>query len=102
VVVAMDPRSDLLPSRKDQILIYTLLGWVACGIFSIIAYNMAKEDLAMIDSGEMEDRDRSTIDLMKTVGLVHICIMCGTILLMCCVFAMQMSMIGNSSSYGGY
>lgn len=93
--------SDLMPSRKDKILIFTILGWAACAVFSFVAYSMAKEDLAMIDSGVMDERDRDTINLMRILSLVQICILCGTLVLMCCVFGMQMSMIGGSSSYGG-
>lgn len=90
-----------MPSRRDKILIFTIVGWAACQVFHFVAYSMAKEDLAMMDAGVMDERDRDTINLMRILSLVGIWIFCGTLLLMCCIFGMQMTMIGGSSSYGG-
>lgn len=91
--------SEPMPSRKDKILIFTVLGWAVCAVFAFVSYSMAKEDLTMIDQGLMDGRDRSTIDLMRILSLVQIILICLAIPLMCCAFGM--SFMAESSSYGG-
>ena len=47
-----------MPSRKDKILIFTILGWAACAVFSFVAYSMAKFNMSIIAlglSGELKD-----------------------------------------------
>lgn len=89
-----------MPSRKDKILIFTVLGWAVCAVFAFVSYSMAKEDLAMIDQGLMEERDRDTINLMRILSLVQIILVAVGVGFMCCAFGM--SMMTPTSSYGGY
>jgi hypothetical protein len=89
---------SLTPSRKDTIMLMTIIGWAACGICSIVAYYMAKEDLAQMDAGLMDDRDRSSVQLMKTVGLVHIGLMSVSLFFACCMIMMSVGSAGT----GGY
>ncbi len=98
------PASQLAPSRKDTILIFAIIGWVACGIFSFVAYFMAKNDLEQIAMGQMADTDQSTLNTLKIVSMVHMLLMLLSIFCMCGIFAL--SLLGGGgyggSSYGGY
>ncbi|MEM9188966.1 MAG: hypothetical protein AAGF12_07305 [Myxococcota bacterium] len=52
---APPPHGAALPkSRKDQILIFTILGWAVCGVFSFVGYQMATTDMSQMAMGEME------------------------------------------------
>lgn len=65
--------------------------WAVGGIFSFVSYDMAREDLAMMDAGVLDDRDRGAVSLMKTLGLVHILMVAFAVIAVCCAFAMTAS-----------
>ena len=93
--------TGLQPSRKDQIMLFAILGWTVCGILSIFAYTMARDDLANIDAGLMEPRDRDTVNTLRIVSLVQLILMGVGIAGMCCVFGAQLLMVGGAGAYGG-
>jgi putative Mn2+ efflux pump MntP len=86
--------SGLAPSRKDKILLWTLVGWFACAIFSFVGYMQANEDLAQMDAGAMDDRDREQIKLMKIFCLVNIGLTLLSIAAGCCYVGVAVALNG--------
>lgn len=93
------PPAPAAKPRKEQILIFTILGWAVCGIFSIVGYQMAKTDLEMMAVGEMDDTDHGLINICKILNLVVIGLMVFGILAGCCMVIASMGTSGASYSY---
>ena len=87
--------------RMNNILIWTILGWAVCGICSFVAYNMAKEDLALMAEGVMDNKNHDTVKLLKTVALVHMVLMIISIGCGCLAIGLQVA-VGAGASSGGY
>jgi hypothetical protein len=93
--------SGLPASRKDTILILTIIGWVACGIACFFSYAMAKADMEAIDAGQMDGRDRDTLNILKIVSLVNIGFTCLGILFAICYVCFIIFYVGAMATQSG-
>lgn len=69
-------RSQQQAHRGTMILIFGILGILACGIFGILAWVMGNQDLRKIQDGVMDPSGLSNTNLGKILGIVG-CVIWG-------------------------
>jgi len=63
------------PERGTLILVFGILGIVACGIFAIVAYVMGNADLRDMDAGIMDPTGYDNTKTGRLIGLIGIWLM---------------------------
>jgi hypothetical protein len=68
----MSPGSSMgvRPHRGVLILVFGILGLVACAPLGIVAWIMGNGDMRAIDNGEMDPEGRSLTQVGKILGIV--------------------------------
>ena len=79
------PPPVLKPHRGGGILALGILGIVPCFICGIIAWVMAKSDLAEMDAGQMDPAGRGMTNAGKICGIVGVCFWSAYILFYVCI-----------------
>ena len=84
--------SDLQPHRGVLILVFGILGFVLCPIFSIIAWVMGSTDLKEMDAGRMDPEGRGLTKAGQVLGMIEVAlialgIVVGLIAMLVVVFA---------------
>ena len=73
VVTAGSPPPLLKPHRGAAVLALGITGIVPCFICGIIAWVMARNDLAEMDAGQMDPAGRGLTSAGKICGIVGVC-----------------------------
>ena len=60
----------LLPHRGTLILVFGIVGIVACGIFAILAWLFGNEDLKKMNMGQMDPSGRDTTNTGRILGII--------------------------------
>ena len=79
--------SHLKEHRGAMLLTFSILGWLICIIFGIVALVMANQDLKEIAAGRMDPTGEGLTKAAKIISMVQVILLCCVILLWC-VFAM--------------
>ncbi len=80
------PMSHLKPHRATMLLTFSILGWVVCIIFGIVAYFMANSDLKEMQAGVMDPTGEGMTKAAKIVSLVQMCVAAAVLVLYCLIF----------------
>jgi hypothetical protein len=60
----------LAPHRGVMILVFGILGLVACGIFGLLAWIFGNADLAEMDAGRMDPSGRDLTNVGRILGMI--------------------------------
>ncbi|MBI5757955.1 MAG: hypothetical protein HZA46_05505 [Planctomycetales bacterium] len=82
--------------RGELLLVFGLLGWFVCSIFAVVAWIMANQDLAAMDSGQMDPSGRGLTQAGKIIGMIHL----GLIALGIMVFLLIVVFVGVAGLAG--
>ena len=55
-----------------MILTFSILSWVACFIFGIVAWSMASADLKEMQAGRMDPSGESLTNAGRIVAMIHL------------------------------
>jgi hypothetical protein len=87
------PRGDYTPHRGVLILIFSIVGIVACPIFAPIAWIMGNHDMMEIRAGRIDPEGESLTNVGRIIGIVGT----GLLVLSCVIY----SCIGGVFVVGG-
>jgi predicted Zn finger-like uncharacterized protein len=79
------PKSDYKPHRGVLILVLSILGIVACPIFSPFAWMMGNTDMKEIGAGRMDPEGKSMTNIGRIIGIVGTCLMVVTCVIYTCL-----------------
>lgn len=96
-----NPRPDpfLQPHRGTLILIFGILGLTTCGIFGILAWIWAADDLRKMDEGRMDPSGQGLTKAGKVMGIITVILHVVGILI---PIAMLMFSAGSLASLGEF
>lgn len=80
------PGPGLRPHRGVMILVFSILSWVICVIFGIVAWVMGNSDLREMDAGRMDPEGRGMTQAGKIIGMIHVIVSIAAIGLMLVLF----------------
>lgn len=63
--------ADLLPHRGVLILVFGILGFLVCPIFSIVAWVMGSTDLKEMAAGRMDPEGRGLTKAGQILGIIE-------------------------------
>jgi hypothetical protein len=69
-----------------MILVFSILSWVICVIFGIVAWVMGNSDLREMDAGRMDPEGRGMTQAGKIIGMIHVIVSIAAIGLMLVLF----------------
>ena len=75
------PMGYMKPHRGTMLLIFSILSFVVCVIFGIIAWVMAASDLKEMDAGTMDPAGRDTTKAAKIVAMISVCLVAAILVL---------------------
>ena len=64
--------AHLEPHRGTLLIIFAILGWLTCPIFSLVAYFMAKGDMQKMRKGWMDRSGEGTTNAAKIISLINL------------------------------
>lgn len=86
------------PHRGVLILVFSILSWVVCFIFGIVAWVMANKDLQAMDAGQMDREGQGLTKAGKIIAMIHV-ILCAILIplyIIIMVFAGGLAIWGSS------
>lgn len=90
---ASPPGGYMKPERGTMILIFGVLGIVACGIFAFVAYYMGNADLRDMEAGIMDPAGYDNTKTGRLVGLIGIWLMVISLIFAVLVFGFMFAAI---------
>lgn len=72
------------PHRGTLLIVFAILGWFVCAIFGIVAWVMARGDLAKMRAGQMDRSGEGLTQAAKVVAMVNV-ILIGLVLVGYCL-----------------
>ena len=57
-----------------MIIAFALLGWLACPIFSVMAWSMGTTDIRQMRTGLMDNSGLSMTQAGQILGMIHTCL----------------------------
>lgn len=66
------PMQSMQPHRGVMILVFSILSWVVCVIFGIVAWILANSDLRAMEEGRMDPTGEGMTKAAKIVSMVSV------------------------------
>lgn len=86
---------NVKPHRATMLLVFSILGWVFCVVFGIVAFFMARNDLEEMRAGTMDPSGEATTNAAKIISLVQLCLAAVAIIFSCVLFGISLLTNGN-------
>lgn len=94
------PPMRLQPHRGTLILVFGIVGLVACQIFGILAWIFGNEDLKKMESGQMDPSGRDLTSVGRILGIISVCLIAVGIIFSLVYFFFFMGVMGSAASEG--
>jgi len=82
------------PHRGTLLIVFAILGWFVCPIFSIVAWVMAKGDLAKMSAGQMDRSGEGLTQSAKIVAMINVILTALFIIGYCLVMVVFLGFMG--------
>jgi len=83
--------SHLKPHRASMLLTFSILGYVVCCIFGIVAFFMANNDLKEMEAGIMDPSGEGMTKAAKIISLVQMCLAAVVIVIYAIIFVIAIA-----------
>ena len=89
---AMMPAGGYIkPHRATMLLVFSILSWVVCFVFGIVAFVMANQDLKEMQAGLMDPSGEGVTKAAKIISLIQMCFVAVGIVIWCIVFGFMIA-----------
>ncbi|MBW6513331.1 MAG: hypothetical protein K0B87_01050 [Candidatus Syntrophosphaera sp.] len=94
------PPMQLQPHRGTMILVFGIVGLVACQIFGILAWIFGNEDLKKMEYGQMDPSGRDLTNIGRILGIISVGLIILGIVFGLVYFFFFMGVMGAAASDG--
>jgi hypothetical protein len=88
------------PHRGTTVLVLGILGLLMCPILGVIAWTMARTDMAKMDAGQMDPEGRGTTQAGMICGIIATVLLVLQLIVVCGYFAVVFAVIGGAAAAG--
>ncbi len=95
------PMMPMQPHRGVLILVFSILSWVVCVIFGIVAWVLANSDLRAMEEGRMDPTGEGMTKAGKIVAMISIIVsIIGCVIALVVIVGMGLLAAGAAASGG--
>ena len=96
------PMLPMQPHRGVLILVFSILSWVVCVIFGIVAWVLANSDLQAMEEGRMDPTGEGLTKAGKIVAIISVIVnIVGIVVTLIVLVGMGILAAGAAASGGG-
>ena len=96
------PMQPMQPHRAVLILVFSILSWVVCVIFGIVAWVLANSDLRAMEEGRMDPTGEGMTKAGKIVAMISVIVsIIGIIVGIVVVVSMGLLAAAGAATSGG-